>query len=103
MTGKKRAELDAVLRDILGNGHCYFQPPESIKLKFPCIIYECEGYSIRHADNIPYMSAKRYSIKLIYKDPDNDLPDKIQNLPMCSFDRRFVSDNLYHDVFIIYW
>ena len=103
MTGKKRAELDAVLRDILGNSHCYFQPPESIKLKFPCIIYEREGYSVRHADNSPYMSSKRYSIKLIYKDPDSALPDKIQDLPMCSFDRRFVSDNLYHDVFTIYW
>lgn len=103
MAGKKRAELDAVLRDILKNGHCYFQPPESVKLKFPCIIYERDGYDTRHADNLSYLESKRYSIKLIYKDPDSELPDKVKALPMCSFDRRFVSDNLYHDIFTIYW
>jgi hypothetical protein len=40
---------------------------------------------------------------VIYRHPDSDLPHKIASLPKCSFDRHFVSDNLNHDVFNLYF
>ena len=100
---KSRIELDAVLRDILENDHCYFQPPESVKLKYPCIIYERSRFENRPADDIPYLTYKGYTLTVIYKNPDSDLPDKIESLPMCSFDRHYTADNLNHDIFTIYW
>lgn len=105
---KSRIELDYLLRDILGvryddPNHCYYQPPESIKLKYPCIIYERVSYSSRRADDSDYITHKRYTVTLIYKDPDSDLPDKVEALPMCMHDRHFVRDNLHHDIFTVYW
>lgn len=100
---KSRIELDNALRAILGTGNVYFQPPESSKIKYPCIIYERSDYYVRHADNIKYQMHKRYTIKAIYKDPDSKLPDKLEQLPLCDFDRHYVADNLHHDVFNIYW
>ena len=100
---KSRTELDDTLRAILGTGNVYFQPPESTKTKYPCIIYEKSDYFARHADNIKYQLHKRYTIKVIYKDPDYRASDEIIKLPMCSFDRHYTQDNLNHDIFIIYW
>lgn len=100
---KSRESLDATLRAILGTGNVYFQPPESVKISYPCIIYGKTDYFTRHADNIKYQNHKRYTIQAIYKNPDSKLPDKINELPMCSFDRQYIADNLYHDIFNIYW
>lgn len=100
---KTRESLDDTLRAILGTGNVYFQPPEGTKIKYPCIIYERSDYYDRHADNIKYQIHRRYTIKVIYRDPDCKIPDKIHELPMCGFDRSYIADNLYHDVFNIYW
>lgn len=100
---KTRESLDDTLRAVLGTGNVYFQPPERIKIKYPCIVYERSDYYTRHADNKKYQIHRRYTIKAIYRDPDCELPDKIVELPMCSFDRHYVADNLHHDIFNIYW
>lgn len=105
---RSRLELDYALRDILGIRYdsphqCYYQPPESTKLKYPCIIYERVGYSSRRADDLDYLTHKRYTVTLIYKDPDSELPDKVEAFPMCFHDRHFTRDNLHHDIFTIYW
>lgn len=98
-------ELQEVLQDILGNdGKVYFQPPENLKLKYPCIVFERNDARIVRADNNPYVITKRYVVTLITKNADNDkYLDKLLMLPMCSFDRQFISDNLVHEVFNIYF
>ena len=35
-----RPNLQAKLEEILGNKNVYFQPPESLKLNFPAIVYK---------------------------------------------------------------
>lgn len=51
-----------------------------------------------------YANTKRYQVTLISEDPDLDVFDKIiDNFPMCKFDRHFVSANLNHEVFDIYY
>lgn len=100
---RNRKDLDIILRDILGTGNVYFQPPENIKIEYPCIIYGKSDYFTRHADNIKYKMDRRYTIKAIYRHPDSTLPDMIAELPMCSFDRHYEVDNLNHDIFTIYW
>ena len=52
----------------------YFQPPSSVKLVYPCIVYALDGVDANHADNKPYMSAKRYKVTIIDKDPDSEIP-----------------------------
>lgn len=100
----QRLELHDKLCDILGSKNVYFQPPESIKLNYPCIIYELGTDRTRAADDKKYLNFRQYSVTLIYKDPDCRLSDKILEVfNKCSFNRRFKTDNLYHSVFSLYY
>lgn len=87
----------------MDGGKVYFQPPESIKLTYPCIIYKFMGVSTLHADNIKYKNAKRYEVTLIDKNPDSAFYEALLELAYCSFDRTFVNDNLHHYVYTIYY
>lgn len=100
---KSRVDLQYLLEDILGSRYVYFQPPESIKLKYPCIVYERSDIRTVKADNLKYTVQKRYTVTYISEDPDSDVPDKLIQLPYCSFDRHFISGNMNHDVFDLYY
>lgn len=100
---KSREDLHELLADILGSRKVYFQPPESFKLKYPCIVYERSDIRTVKADNIKYTMKKRYTVTYISEDPDSEIPDKIVQLPYCSFDRHFKSGNMNHDVFDLYY
>lgn len=99
------SQLQEVLQEIMGpNNKVYFQPPENLKLSYPCIVYERNDALLRHADNFGYFKAKRYSVTLITKSADNDeYIDKILELPMCNFEREFKNDGLVHELFNIYF
>ena len=99
---QKRLELHERLCSELGSRNVYFQPPEGFKMQYPCIVYSFEGESRRAANNGKYLSFDRYSITVIDRDPASEIPEKIDALQYCSFDRPFKSDNLYHFVFTIY-
>lgn len=99
-----RLELQALLRGLLPEGwEDYFQPPSNLKLSYPCIVYHLDRIEIHHADNIPFRHLKRYQITVIAPDPDSDIPDKVAQLPRVAFDRAFVTDNLNHTVFTLYF
>lgn len=99
------SELHEILQNILGeDGKAYFQPPENLKLKYPCIVFDRSGARILNADNLNYQITKSYTITLITKTADNDkYLDKLLQLPMCTFDREFITDGLVHEVFSIYF
>ena len=103
MSKKSREELHEKLVDILGSRNVYFQPPETIKLKYPCIIYERTYIRTTKADNIDFFKNKEYMVTVIDKDPDSEIPEKLLALPYCSFNRHFVVDNLNHDIFTLYY
>lgn len=99
-----RLELHEELCKLLGSRNVYFQPPESVKLNYPCIVYSRSGFNNRKANNKVYMSNKQYEIIVIERDPDSNLVDDILNhFPLCSFDRPYTSDNLYHNVLTLYY
>ena len=98
-----RIELNEELVSLLGSRNVYFQPPETIKIKYPCIVYSLDDVDIDYADNLPYMITKRYQLTVIDKDPASTIRDEVIFLPKCSFVRAFTSDNLNHYVFQIYY
>ncbi len=100
---RPREELQTLLEGLLGSRHVYFQPPESVRLHYPCIIYERSGIHTDSANNRPYKNRKSYKITVIDSDPDSQIPDKVNGLAYCRFDRHFVSDNLNHDIFNLYF
>lgn len=98
---RPRSELQQLLELITPK--VYFQPPENIRLVYPCILYELNDINMKYADNSPYNSTKRYMITVIDRDPDSAIKEAIALLPLCSFDRFFTADNLNHDVFTLYF
>jgi hypothetical protein len=81
----------------------YFQPPESVKMKYPCIVYSMADVKIQKADNRPYLAHNQYTVTVITKDPDSDVYLKILNgFDHASFDRSFKTDNLNHFVLTIF-
>ena len=98
---QQRQKLSKILHDVLGGGNVYFQPPPSKKMNFPCIVYERVRINTRFADNDPYQLHDVYQVTYIDTDPDSDVPDKLARLHMCVFERFYVSDNKYYNVFRI--
>lgn len=100
---RSRHELHEILVEKLGSRNVYFQPPESVKLSYPCIIYERETGRDFRADDLLYNYRKSYNLTVMDKDPDSTVPDDLLQLPMCSFDRFYATDNINHWVFTIYY
>lgn len=98
-------ELQEILQEIMGeDGKAYFQPPENLKISYPCIVFERTNALINYADNKPYSITKRYTVTLITRGSDNDkYLDQLLKLPMSTFDRQFITEGLVHDVFSIYF
>lgn len=99
----QRLNLQTLLEELLGSRNVYFQPPASIQIKYPCIVYNRDDAITLHADNKPYSHTKRYQVTVIDRSPESPVPDKIAALPLCTFDRFFAADNLNHDVFTLYF
>lgn len=99
---RSRIEIDNLFREILESTNVYFQPPESVKMKYPCIRYRLNDYNSDFANNKPYKHEKSYIGTIISKNADSDLIEKVLKLEKCHFDRFYTADNLYHWVFIIY-
>jgi hypothetical protein len=99
----QRLDLHQILRSLLGSGNVYFQQPSTVSMKYPCIIYKRNDIRTIFADNSPYRHAKRYQVTVVTSDPDSDIPQKVAELPMCTFDRFYTADNLNHDVYNLFF
>ena len=102
-----RTELHEKFMQLKEDGiikNAYFQPPENLKIEYPCIIYSLDGDYHRYANNMMYRNVNRYAVTFITKSPENTLNDWFaQYFNMYSFDRRFVNDNLHHNVYNLYY
>lgn len=98
-----RLDLDTVLENILGSENVYFDPPESVKMKYDAIRYARKKIDNAFANNTVYKQDDCYEVIAIYRDPDSELPRRISKMPMCTHDRHYVADNLHHDVFTLYY
>ena len=99
----ERLELQSLLEGILGSRNVYFQPPESVKLSYPCIVYRRSTSATKFADNGTYCYKIGYMLTVIDRNPDSTIPNTIAMLPLCKFERHYTKDNLNHDVYIIYY
>lgn len=98
-----RIELQSLLESILGSENVYYQPPASLLIKYPAIIYNRYDILNYSANNKPYIQNIAYTVIVIDRNPDSEYVKKISMLPNCSYDRHYVSDNLNHDVFTLYF
>lgn len=99
----RRYDLHEILCDILGSRNVYFQPPENVRLKYPCIVYERNDIRNYNAENEVYRQTFHYTITVIDPDPDSSIVQNLSQLSKIRFTRHFVVDGLNHDVFSIYY
>lgn len=99
---RDRNELHELLEQILGSSNVYYQPPASVKMDYPAIVYSKSDIQNSHADNKVYRQDISYEIIVIDKSPDSKAADTISCLSKCRFNRHYVADNLHHDVFTLF-
>ena len=97
-----RLALHELLCEKLGSRNVYFQPPESVKMKYPAIRYSRNRIENTSADNIVYKQAVSYTITVIDRDPDSSIVERVSTIPHIMYDRSYIADNLNHDVFRLF-
>lgn len=111
---RSRIDFHNFLRDVLGSDvRLYYQPPTNIsrqpgeegliQFKYPAVLYSLSDVDIDSADNSNYIVKKGYTITAVTDDPDSDIPDMLLKIPGIRFDRQYVADDLYHDVYNLYF
>lgn len=97
----QRLELQQLLLTIVPN--VYYQPPESLKMQYPCIVYSRDDEQTFYADGIPYVRRKGYQITVMDQDPESVIADEVANLPTARFDRSFTANQLNHNVYNLFF
>lgn len=105
---KSRIDLHNIFVDLLETKsetetRVYFQPPATIKLKYPCIIYKRSNRRDFFSNNRKYLGMMRYDVTIVDKNPDSDIPEKVAQLPYTEFSSHFTVDGLNHDIYTIYF
>ena len=107
-TETNRLKLQNLLENIMVDSNLpknvYFQPPENLKMNYPCIVYHRQYLDGVPADNINYIINRQYRIIYIDRDPTNDaVINKLMELPNCRYMSHSIVDNLNQDAFEIYF
>lgn len=100
---KKQQNLQKMFEQILGSRNVYYQPPSTIQMNYPAIVYSRSNIQNTFADDSMYTQSYAYEVTVIDRDPNSEIVEKVSALPMCKFDRYFITSNLNHDVFTLYY
>lgn len=100
---QNRVKLHHMLEDILGSKNVYYDPPESFKLKYPCIVYYLEGFYDLPADNLTYRRMRRYNMTYITTDSEDPVAEKLADIRYCTLSRPFAVSDLFHFAYVLYY
>lgn len=100
---KTREDLQNLLEELHGSEHVYFQPPETMKIVYPAIIYKLTDIKATFANNARYINRDCYEIVVVSPSFGDSVIRKLLSLPYCDYVREYKSDNLYHDVLYLYY
>lgn len=98
-----RLELQTIFENLLGSRNVYYQPPESLRMKYPAIRYNRKNIENTFADDSVYKQKIAYEVIVIDENPDSEFVLAVSKLPTCRFDRHYTAENLNHDVFTLYY
>ena len=98
-----RLELQTLLESVLGSRNVYYQPPASVRMNYPAIVYFRSDIENDFANDSAYIQSLAYEVIVIDEDPDSNIVMRVSQLPMCRYNRHYTSDNLNHDVFTLYF
>lgn len=98
-----RTDLQSKLEELLGSRNVYYQPPATVMMNYPAIVYSRKRIESKFANDAKYSKMNCYELIVIDGKPDNPVIDKLLDFPYSSFDRHYTADNLHHDVITLYY
>lgn len=101
--GKTRLEFQAFLEATKGDRNVNFDPPPSFRMSYPAIVYNLAKLNHTPADNIKYLNCTGYKMIYITTNPDDPMIYTLSELPYCTLETPYVSDNLHHYPYTIYY
>lgn len=101
MMNDGRLKLHTDLVEILGSNNVYFQPPESIKITYPAIIYSRSDIEKTHASDNVYGQNIKYQVTVVDHDPDSPIVEKMLAFKFAVFNRHYSANGLSHDQFTV--
>lgn len=100
---QKTDNIQSKLRS-LGIANVYFEPPQEIKMAFPCAVFHRGTISSRNANNRIYKMDDSYELQYICREPDPEMVHVIlESFQMIRHIRHFTADGLHHDQFKLYY
>ena len=82
----------------------YYHPPTSIKMAYPCFVYDLSKVSTIYADDRSYHNFPAYSLTYISQTlADSKVFEVLDHFQYCRFDRHYVADNLHHYTFELFY
>lgn len=100
----RRLELHKKFEDILGSKNVYFQPPETMRMQYPCILYFKTSVSTRYANNMAYKNTQGYTVTYVDKSPDSEIPFILLKSFECTkIDSFYKSEGLNHTKLTIFY
>lgn len=96
-----RISLHEKLCAALGSNHVYYQPPENLKMEFPCIVYSLQDMTHAMANNEKYIKNRTYKVIVITPQVDPEVVNLVENFDYCKFQQVYTADGMYHYVFRI--
>lgn len=99
-----RLKLHEEFYEKLGIKNRYFQPPETIKMTYPAVVYDLYRLNQRFANDKSYRKLPCYSVQIISRSSNIDyISLMLDSFQYCSLERVYVADNLQHYSFVLYY
>lgn len=100
---RKSSYIYAKLKEI-GVPNVYIDPPENIRMAYPCARVRLNIPRSRYADNKVHIFTPSWEIIYMSYEPDDEFLIKIMDaFKMISANRHYTSDGLHHYPFILYY
>lgn len=81
----------------------YFQPPATVRLQYPAIVYSLRDFGNSHADDGVYIQYPSYNVTVIDRNPESTVAEAVSKLQSCRFDRFYAADGLNHFAFTLFY
>lgn len=99
---QSRLKLHNELLELCKNA--YFQPPDGMSLKYPCIVYSLSKMDTKHANNKIYKFDAVYDVQVLSQNPDDELPMLVlNNFNHCDMGRVYKTNGKYSFNFTLYY
>jgi hypothetical protein len=96
-------ELQALLTAIPDVTEAYFQQPNNVDMRYPCIVFAADVVATQHASNRPYFRQQRYLVTIMDTRPNTPIEQYVAEMPTAKFNRRFTADKLHHVVYTLFF